>query len=87
MSDELRTVPGDVSGEERPVWDYTNDLTVPTTLHMEPSFKEELGLVYLELENRDNKLGIWLDEERIESLKKGLDAIADHRRDRSWDEV
>lgn len=81
MSDELKMVPGDVSGEPRPIWEHTNGLRLPTTLHMEPSFKPELGLVYVQLSNEKiGTVGTWLDQDTIDSLKAGLDAIAEHSR-------
>lgn len=80
MPDELTMVPGEVSGEPRPVWEWTNELRNPTTLHLEPSFKPELGLAYLQLGRGDNALGIWLPDDVIESLRAGLDAIAEHSR-------
>jgi hypothetical protein len=83
---ELKTVPGFVTGTPRPEWDYTNDLKVPTSLHLEPSFKEELGLVFLRLKRGDAELGIWLDGPRVDSLRAGLEQIATYAEDGGRDE-
>lgn len=86
MSAELAVTTGFVSGTERPEWNWTNDLKQPTTLHLEPSFKSELGLVFLQLKRGDDELGIWLDAQRVDSLRTGLDTIADFAQDDSGDE-
>jgi hypothetical protein len=83
--DELKMVDGWVTGTTRPEWDWTNDLKVKTTLHLEPAFKEELGVVFLQLKRDGKDMGIWLDRERVDSLRAGLDAVAEHAEDRSWD--
>lgn len=74
---ELTTETGFVTGEPRPVWDYTDDFEA-TTLHLEPSRKEELGLVFLQLKRGEWVLGIWLDSEHVDSLRYALDRIADY---------
>jgi hypothetical protein len=83
--DELRTEAGAVTGDPRPVWDWTNDLKNPTTLHLEPSFKEELGSVFLQLKQGDREQGIWIPAHIVDSLRFGLKAIADYAEDDSWD--
>lgn len=83
---ELTMEAGWVSDTERPVWDYTNDLKRRTTLHLEPSFKDELGLVFLQLKRGEEEMGIWLDAERVASLREGLSKIAEYASDKSWDE-
>jgi|1185.fasta_scaffold113815_2 hypothetical protein len=83
---ELTMEPGFVTGEPRPEWNWTNDLALPTTMHLEPSFKEELGLVFLKLSRGTDELGIWLPHEQVESLRKALTVIADHATDQGGDE-
>lgn len=82
---ELKNEAGFVTGDPRPVWDWTNGLSQPTALHLEPSFKEELGSVFLQLKRGDEQLGIWLPENIVDSLRLGLKAIADYAADDSWD--
>jgi hypothetical protein len=75
---ELKMEKGFVTGTERPVWDWTGDLHLadPTAVHMEPSFKEELGLVFLCLKRGGEELGVWLPREIVDSLRAGLAQIA-----------
>ena len=75
---ELTWIEGTFSGKPRPEWDWRNDLSLPTHIHLEPSFKTELGRVFLQLSQDDRQLGIWLDRARVDSLRSALDVIATH---------
>lgn len=66
---------------ERPTWDWTNNLTRPSTIRVEPSFRPELGAVFVgigEWSGSDHAgwsgphHGIWLDREQAARLVRAV---------------
>jgi hypothetical protein len=79
----------EMSTTTRPVWTYTNDdLAVPNMIHVAPSFKPELGLVFVGIGEgaamSDTGCwpgahhGIWLRREQVDGLRAALAAVADY---------
>lgn len=69
--------------DTRPVWTHTHStLTKPTTIRVEPSFKDELGRVFIGIGDWDTTAGtwkgshrgIWLNESALAELRQALDA-------------
>lgn len=71
-----------------PTWTYTHPtLRKPPTIHVGPSFKDELGRVFIGVGDWDPNLGtwasakdggvyraIWLDKDSLDALRRALDA-------------
>jgi hypothetical protein len=41
-------------------WTWRNDLPSPSSIHVEPAFKSELGVVFVRIDQDGKHLGIWL---------------------------
>jgi hypothetical protein len=59
-------------------WTWRNDMRVPSSIHVEPAFKRELGDVFIRIDDTDGEhKGIWLPrdvmEEFIAAMRKAAD--------------
>jgi hypothetical protein len=57
--DIVTTTARQATDENRPTWTWTNDLSRPSSIHVEPAFKPELGLVFVGIGERDPEEGTW----------------------------
>lgn len=67
--------------DDRPTWTWTNNLRNPQSIHVEPSFKTDLGCVFIGIGERDedgtwksadSHRGIWLDLEQLAYFTRAL---------------
>ena len=72
----------------RPNWEHTNNLTKPNTVLVAPSFKDELGVVFIGIGENSPGIstdggwsgehkGIWLDRPTAEAMARAILANAD----------
>lgn len=77
--------------ETRPTWTWTNDLRKPRTIHVAPSFKSELGVVFIGIGEASPDIagsgwagehhGIWLTRDLADRLVQAVQENA------SWAET
>ncbi len=58
-------------------WTWRNDMRVPSSIHVEPAFKEELGDVFIRVDQAGSHRGIWLTREVMEEFITAMRAAAD----------
>jgi hypothetical protein len=66
----------------RPTWTWTNDMRKPSTIHVAPAFKDELGVVFIGIGDASPNLaeegwsgehrGIWLTRELADRLVQAV---------------
>ncbi len=58
-------------------WTWRNDMRVPSSLHVEPAFKPELGDVFIRIDQDGKHEGIWLPRDVMEEFITAMRAAAD----------
>lgn len=63
-----------------PKWTHTDHghNGEPTTICVEPSFRDDLGVVFLHIQEGDKRAGMWLGPDRLAELRAALDAAEAH---------
>lgn len=58
-------------------WTWANNLRNPSSIHVEPAFKPELGAVFIRIDQDGRHEGIWLSREVMEEFITAMRAAAD----------
>lgn len=58
-------------------WTWRNNLRNPSSIHVEPAFKDELGAVFVRIDQDGRHEGIWLPRAVMEEFITAMRAAAD----------